>query len=160
MEPLTIETFNPDMIKAANSEQKRTGDINSTSVKFEYEESKVPPLRIDGKFRLFRVKNSKGDIYLLSIKCNEANESFFERLCEVVAKESCRLVPKVFGKKSKPEEFELVKDSKVGRNVYTKIYMRKSGKVKCCVSLKSPMRTLRDLVSLGCITLTWDQLNP
>ena len=83
---------------------------------------------------LFRFKNSKGDIHSLSIKCNEANESFFERLHEVVAKESCRLVPKVNGKKSKPEDFELVKDSKVGRNVYTKIYMRKSGKVKCRVS--------------------------
>ena len=37
----------------------------------------------------------------------------------------------------KPEDFELVKDSKVGRSVYTKIYTRKSGKVKCRVSLKS-----------------------
>ena len=134
MEPLTIETFNPDMIKAASSEQKRAGDINHTSVKFEYREGKVPPLRIDRKFILFRFKNSKGDIHSLSIKCNEANESFFERLHEVVAKESCRLVPKVNGKKSKPEDFELVKDSKVGRNVYTKIYMRKSGKVKRRVS--------------------------
>ena len=142
MEPLTIETFNPDMIKAANLEQKRAGDINYTSVKFEYGEGKVPPLRTDRKFRLFRFKNSKGDIYSLSIKCNEANERFFERLCEVVAKESCRLVPKVNGKKSKPEDFELVKDSKVGRNVYTKIYSRKSGKVKCRVSLKSPKNTI------------------
>ena len=142
MEPLTIEIFNPDMIKAANSEQKRAGDINYTSVKFEYGEGKVPPLRIDGKFRLFRFKNSKGDIYSLSIKCNEANERFFERLCEVVAKESCRLVSKVNGKKLKPEDFELIKDSKVGRNVYTKINTRKSGKVKCCVSLKSPKNTI------------------
>ena len=30
MEPLTIETFNPDMIKAINSEQKKTG--NSVTV--------------------------------------------------------------------------------------------------------------------------------
>ena len=131
MEPLTIETFNPDMIKAINSEQKRAGDINYTSVKFQYDGGKVPPLRIDRKFKLFRFKNSKGDIYLLSIKCNEANESFLERLCEVVVKESCRLVPKVNGKKLKPEEFKLVKDSKVGRNVYAKIYTRKSEKVKC-----------------------------
>ena len=65
----------------------------------------------------------------------------FERLCEAVSKESCRLVPKVNGKKLKPEEFELVKDSKVGRNVYAKIYMRKSRKVKCRISLKSPKNT-------------------
>ena len=73
MEPLTIETFDPDMIKVTNSEQKRAGNINYTSVKFSYDESKIPSLRIDGKFRLFRFKNSKGNIYSLSIQCNEAN---------------------------------------------------------------------------------------
>ena len=52
------------------------------------------------------------------------------------------MVPKVNGKKLKPEEFELVKDSKVGKNVYAKIYTRKSGKVKCCVSLKSPKNAI------------------
>ena len=53
------------------------------------------------------------------------------------------MVSKVNGKKLRPEEFELVKDSKVGRNVYAKIYTRKSGKVKCCVSLKSPKNTIQ-----------------
>ena len=138
MESLTIKTINPDMIKVINSEQKSAGDINYTSVKFTYDGGKIPPLRIDGKFRLFRFKNSKGDIYSLSIKCNEANERFFERLCEAVARKSCRLVPKVNEIKLKAEDFKLVKDSKVGRNVYTKIYTKKSGKVKCYVSLKSP----------------------
>ena len=137
MEPLTIKTFNPDMIKVINSEQKRAGEINYTSVKFEYNGGKIPPLRIDGKFRLFRFKNSRGDIYSLSIRCNEENEPFFERLCEVVSHESCRLVPKVNGKKLKLEDFELVKNSKVGRSVYAKIYARKSGKAKCHVSFKS-----------------------
>ena len=84
MEPLTIETFNPDMIKAIDSEQKKAGDINYTSVKFEYAGGKIPSLRIDGKFRLFRFKNSRGDIYSLSIRCNEENKRFFERLCEVL----------------------------------------------------------------------------
>ena len=51
MEPLTIETFNPDMIKAINSEQKKAGEINYTSVKFEYARGAIPPLSIDGKFR-------------------------------------------------------------------------------------------------------------
>ena len=138
MEPLAIETFYPDLIKVVNSEQKKAGNINYTSKKSEYNGGRIPPLRVDGKFKVFRFKNSKGDIYSLSIKCNEENERFFERLCEVVAKESCRLVPKVNGRKLKPEEFELVKDSKVGRNVYAKIYTRKSGEVKCRISLKSP----------------------
>ena len=52
------------------------------------------------------------------------------------------MVPKVNERKLKPKEFELVKDSKVGRNVYAKIYTRKSGKVKCHVSLKSPKHTI------------------
>ena len=138
MEPLTIETFNPDMIKVINSEQKKSGNINYTSINFEYSEGKIPPLRVDGKFKLFKFKNEKTDIYSLSMKCNEEKERFFERLCEVVAKESCRLVPKVNGRKLNPEEFKLVKDSKVGRNIYT----RKSGKVKCRVSLKSPKDTI------------------
>ena len=142
MEPLTIKTFNPDMIKAITWEQKRAGEINYTSVKFSYDGGKIPLLRIYGKFRLFRFKNPRGDIYSLSIRCNEANESFFERLCKVVAHESCRLVPKVNGKKLKPEDLELVNDSKVGRSVYAKIYVRKSGKAKCCVSLKSPKNTI------------------
>ena len=95
MEPLAIETFNPDMIKAISSEQKKTGEINYTSVKFEYDGGSIPPLRIDGKFRLFRFKNPRGDIYSLSIRCNRENEPFFRSLCDVVAQESCRLVPKV-----------------------------------------------------------------
>ena len=122
------------MIKVINLEQKRAGEINYTSVKFSYDGApggKIPPLRINGKFRLFRFKNPRGDIYSLSIRCNEENKRFFERLCEVVARESCKLVPKLNGKKLKPEDFELVKDNKVGRSVYAKIYARKSGKAKC-----------------------------
>ena len=142
MDPLTIETFKPDMTKAINSEQKKAGEINYTSVKFEYAGGKIPPLRIDGKFRLFRFKNPRGDIYSLSIRCNKENESFFERLCDVVARESCRLVPKVNGKKLKPEDFELIKDNKVGRSVYAKIYSRKYEKAKCSISLKSPKNTI------------------
>ena len=131
MEPFTIETFNPDMIKVINSEQERAGKINYTSVKFSYDGGKIPSIRIDGKFRLFRIKNSREDIYSLSIRCNEENKRFFERLCEVVSHESCGLVPKLNGRKLKPEDFELVKESKVGRSIYAKIYMRKSGKAKC-----------------------------
>ena len=78
MEPLTIETFNPDMIKAINSEQKKAGNINYTSVKFTYDGGKMPPFRTHGKFKLFKFKNDKTGIYSLSIKCNEENERFFE----------------------------------------------------------------------------------
>ena len=82
MEPLTIETFKPDMIKVINSEQKKAGEINNTSVKFEHNGGAIPPLRIDGKFRLFRFKNLQGDI---SIRCDRENEPFFRSLCDIVA---------------------------------------------------------------------------
>ena len=126
------------MIKAVNSKQKRAGEINYTSVKFEYDGGAIPPLKIDGKFRLFRFKNLRGDIYSLSIRCNRENEPFFRSLCDVVARESGRLVPKVNGRKLKPEDFDLIKDNKSGRAVYVKIYSRKSGKAKCRISLGSP----------------------
>ena len=41
------------------------------------------------------------------------------------------------GKIVKPEDFELVKDNRTGRSVYAKIYSKKSGKVKCRISLGS-----------------------
>ena len=82
----------------------------------------MPPLRIDGKFRLFRFKNHRGDINSLSIRCDKENEPFFRQLCDAFARESCRLVPKVNGKRLKPEDFDLIKNSKSGRSVYTKIY--------------------------------------
>ena len=37
----------------------------------------------------------------------------------------------------KPEDFELVRDNRTGRSVYTKICSKKSGKVKCRISLGS-----------------------
>ena len=142
MEPFTIEIFKPDMIKAVNYEQKKPGEINYTSVKFEYKGGAMPPLRIDEKFRLFRFKNQRRNIYSLSIRCDEENEPFFRRLCDAVARESCRLVPKVNGKKLKPKDFDLVKDSKSGRSVYAKIYSRKSGKAECRISQGSPKNTI------------------
>ena len=48
MEPLTIEIFNPDMIKVINLEQKKDGNINYTSVKFTYDGGKMPSFRVDG----------------------------------------------------------------------------------------------------------------
>ena len=52
------------------------------------------------------------------------------------------MVPKVNGRKLKPGDFELIKNNKVGRSVYAKIYSRKSGKAKCRISLKSPKNTI------------------
>ena len=61
-------------------------------------------------------------------------ENFFNEFREVIANETCRLVPKVNGKKLSPDSFELVKSSKHGQNIYAKIYTKASGKAKCKVS--------------------------
>ena len=45
----------------------------------------MPPLRIDGKFRLFRFKNPGGDIYSLSIRGDVKHEPSFKQLCDAVA---------------------------------------------------------------------------
>ena len=98
MKPLTIDSFKWEEIRAVSSDLKSVNDFNYTSVKFEYNGEAVPPLGIDGSFRLFRHKNSKGPIYSLSINCDKALEEFFESLRDVIANETCRLIPKVNGK--------------------------------------------------------------
>ena len=61
-------------------------------------------------------------------------ENFFNELREVIANQTCKLVPKVNGKRLSPDYFELVKSGKHGQNVYEKIYTKASGKAKCNVS--------------------------
>ena len=135
MKPLTIDSFKTDNnIRAVSSDLKSVDDFNYTSVKLEYDGDKIPPLRIDGTFRIFKFKKSKSSIYSLSINCDESLEEFFNDLREVIANETCRLVPQVNGKKLNPDSFELVKSGKHGQDVYTKIYTKASGKAKCKVS--------------------------
>ena len=93
MKPLTIDTFEPEKIRAISSDQKSVDDFSYTSVRFEYDGDRLLPLRIDGSFRILKFKNSKGPIYSLSINCDESLEEFFESLRDVIANESCRLVP-------------------------------------------------------------------
>ena len=59
---------------------------------------------------------------------------FFSELQGAIGNETCRLVPRVNGKKLNPDSFELVKSSKHGQTFYAKIYTRASGKAKCKIS--------------------------
>ena len=129
-----IETFKPDKIKAISTDEKIYGETNYTSIKFSYNEGKMPPIRIDRKFKLFRFRNKRGDTYSLSITCNASNEFFFREICKVISKETGKLVHKSI---CNPEDFELVKNNKSGQSVYAKVYTKKSGKVKCRISLRS-----------------------
>ena len=129
MDPLTIKTFDPVMVEAIDCEQKKAGDIIYTSVKVGYNEGKVPPIRINGEFKLF---NFKGN-YSLSIKCDDEKVEFFEKLEEMIARETCRYV----GKKLRRDELKLINDnSKVGKVVYAIIYTR-FGKSKCLITNRS-----------------------
>ena len=134
MKPLTINSFKPEKIRAVSSDQKSVNDLSYTSAKFDYEGDKIPPLRINGSFRILNINNDKGPIYSLSINCDESLEKFFESLRDVIANKTCRLVPRVNGKTLSPDSFELVKLGKHGQNIYAKIYTRASRKAKCKVS--------------------------
>ena len=81
----------------------------------------------------------------MSIKCDDEKAEIFEKLGTVIARETCRYLG---SKKLKPEELKSVKDSKVGKAVYTKIYTR-FGKYRCLITNKSGDKsklTLDDLV--------------
>ena len=82
----------------------------------------------------------------MSIQCNEEKAEFFEKLENTIARETCRYIG---SKKLKPEELKLVKDSKVGKVVYARIYTR-FGKSRCLITNKfgdKSKLTLDDLVS-------------
>ena len=131
MVALMIETFKTDKITAISVDDKSSGGSNYKSLKFVYDGGEVPPIRIDGDFRLFRFKNKNSDTYLLSITCDPTNESFFKELNMVIAEESCKILK---DESIKPEDFKLIRDNRSGRSVYAKIYSKKSSKVKCRIS--------------------------
>ena len=86
---------------------------------------------MDGNFRIFKFENKNGTVYSLAINCTGDNESFFRKLNSVLANQSCKIRKDHI---VTPEDFELVKENKYGRSVFTKIYLKKSGKAKCRVS--------------------------
>ena len=69
----------------------------------------------------------------MSIQCDEEKVEFFEKLENMIARETCRYIG---SKKLKPEELKLVKDSKVGKMVYARIYTR-FGNSRCLITDKS-----------------------
>ena len=128
---ITIETFKTDKIAAISVETRSSGGSNYKSVKCAYDGGGVPPIRIDGDFRLFRFRNKNSDIYSLSITWDPTNESFFRKLNKVIAEESCKILK---DESTKQEDFELIRDNRSGRSAYASIYSKKSGKVKCRIS--------------------------
>ena len=153
---ISVEARKGTSLSAGKAHDKSSGGSNYKSVKFAYDGGEVPPIRIDGDFRLFRFRNKNSDTYSLSITCNPTNESFFRELYEVIAEESCKILK---DESIKPEDFKLIRDNRSARSVYAKIYSKRSGKVKCRISQGSYKnvigveelvdKVLKDLVYLG-----------
>ena len=97
-----METFKTDKITAISVDDKSCRCSNYKSVKFAYDGGEVPPIRIDGDFRLLRFRNKNSDTYSLSITCDSTNESFFREFNKVIAKESCKILK---DKSINPEDF-------------------------------------------------------
>ena len=123
MEALTIKTFKIK-ISAVEVSERRSKDFKYKSISFAYDGGEVPPIKIDGKFRIFKFENKNGPVYSLAINCTEENESFFRKLKTALANQSCKILK---DKTITPESFELVKENKYGRSVFAKIYCNKSG---------------------------------
>ena len=68
MEVLKLKEFNPNKLKAVILKKVRYGEREFTFVRFSYDGSDVPTIRVDGSFRLFDF-NSDGKSYLFS--CNK-----------------------------------------------------------------------------------------
>ena len=122
---------------------------------------------MDGNFRVFKFDNKNGPVYSLAINCTGDNESFFRKLNSALANQSCKILK---DHTITPEDFELVKKNKYGCFVFAKIYLGKSGKVKCMASKGSYKnlieidelvdRTLREAAYSKFIRLTLVQANP
>ena len=131
MEALTIKTFKTSKISAVEVSERQSKDFKYKSLKFAYNGKEVPPLRVDGNFRVFKFENKNGSTYSLVINCIGDNESFFRKLNSALANQSC----KIFKDHTvTPENFELVKENKYGCSIFAKIYIKKSEKAKCRVS--------------------------
>ena len=60
MEALTIKTFKTSKISAVEVSERQSKDFKYKSIKFAYDGEEVPPLRIDGNFRVFKFENKNG----------------------------------------------------------------------------------------------------
>ena len=131
MEALTIKTFKTSKISTVEVRENRPQEFKYKSIRFAYDGADLPPIRVDGNFRVFKFDHKNGPIYSLAINCTGDNESFFRKLNSVLANQSCKILK---DHTITPEGCELVKENKYGYSVFTKIYRRKSGKAKCRVS--------------------------
>ena len=92
METLTIKTFKTSKISAVEVSERLSKGFKYKSVSFAYDGGEVPPVRIDGKFRIFKFENKNGPIYSLAINCAGDNETFSRKLNTTLANQSCEIL--------------------------------------------------------------------
>ena len=92
MEVLTIKTFKTSKISAVEVSENLSKDFKYKSVTFAYNGGEVPPIRVDGNFRVFKFDNKNGSVYSLAINCTGDNESFFRKLNSAIANQSCKIL--------------------------------------------------------------------
>ena len=80
MEALTIKTFKTSKISAVEVRENPSQEFKYKSIRFAYDRAEVPPIRVDGNFRVFKFDNKNGPVYSLAINCTGDNESFFRKL--------------------------------------------------------------------------------
>ena len=131
MEALTIKTFETSKISTAKVSKNHSKDFKYKSVTFAYIGEEVPPIKVDGNFKVFKFENKNGPIYSLVINCTGDNESFFRKLNSVLANQSCKILK---DHTVTLENFKLVEENKYGCSVFAKIYLKKSGKTRCRIS--------------------------
>ena len=131
MKPLTTKTFNPSKITFDKAYDKQAKDFQYKTVSFKYHGGEMPPIRIDGNFRVFKFENkNKGGVptYSMAIKCNEESHSFFNSINATIATQIARIL------RYRTQDFKLVKGNKYGSTVFVKIHLKKSGKPSCLIS--------------------------
>ena len=107
MEALTIKTFKTSKISAIEASEKSSKSFNYKSVRFAYDGAEeIPPIRVDGDFRIFKFDSKNGPVYSLVIYCTGDVEPFFRKLNLVLANQSCKILK---DHNVTPEDFELVK---------------------------------------------------
>ena len=142
MEPLTIKNFD---VSDSFISDPYLGNYGLTLVKFVSLETRksLPPIRIDGDFKVFINKNSKNKSFSLALSVDESNEEFFKRLGHSLSQLVSDTLPL-----TKPEDFKLIKESKNYCNIYCKIYTHYSGTPRCLyselVSAKRRVKPLED----------------
>ena len=92
MEALTIKTFKTSKISAVEVRENRSQEFKYKSIRFTYDGAEVPPIRVDGNFRVFKFDNKNGPVYSLVINCTGDNESFFRKLNTILANQSCKIL--------------------------------------------------------------------